>query len=84
MSHYYASAAHEVMHIITDIKNIGIDQARSIYGIEFIEDDINGRVFDPTYNREFNTLGEWATFSVEQDFVSDHEPFHKHEDDYHQ
>jgi len=84
MSRHHVSTAHEVMHIIADIKNIGIDQARSIYGIEFIEDDINGRVFDPTYNREFNTLGEWANFSVEQDSMSDHEPFRKHEDGYYQ
>jgi len=40
------------------------DEAEKLYGIIF-ED--NGYIFDPTYNRRFPSLGEWADFSVQQD-----------------
>jgi len=64
MSRHHHIHAHEVTHVVNDVKNLSRDEVERIYGIEIKED---GSVFDPTYNRSFISIGEWADFSFEQD-----------------
>lgn len=65
--------AHEVTYIVSEISRLSEDEVKVLYGIDFLED---GKVFDPTYDKEFETIGEWATFNVEQDEVVHDEHFH--------
>lgn len=81
MSRQHHVHANEVAHVVNDIKSMSREEAERMYGIE-IRDD--GSVFDPTYNRTFISVGEWADFSVEQDETSYTEDFGygKYGDDY--
>ena len=65
--------AHEVTYIVSEISRLSEEEVKSTYGIELLE---KGKVFDPTYDKEFETIGEWATFNVEQDEVETEEQFH--------
>ena len=64
--------AHEVAHIIKDVNALSSDEVEQIYGIALSED---GTVFDPTYNRNFVSVSDWAEFSVQQDEVDYSEEF---------
>jgi hypothetical protein len=70
--HNHNVIAHEVSFTINEINKLTEDEVRSIYGIELLE---NGKVFDPTYNKKFESVGEWAEFNIEQDDVEFEEHF---------
>jgi len=70
---YRSSITHTVSYIINEINNLSDDEIKRLYGIDLLED---GKVFDPTYNREFLSVGEWAVFSAEQDAVEYEEHFY--------
>lgn len=73
MSRHHHVHAHDVAHIVNDINRMSSpEEIRMVYGIE-VNDD--GTVFDPTYNRTFATVTDWADFSVEQDEVDYMEEF---------
>lgn len=72
MSRHHHVHANEVTHVVNDVRRLSVEEAQITYGIEIHED---GSVFDPTYNRKFTTIGEWAEFSVEQDEMDYAEEF---------
>ena len=76
--HNHGAIGHDVNYIIQDVMRLPKEEAENIYGIEFTDD---GKVFDPTYNQAFESVGEWAQFSVEQDQVeySEHFTYDSHE-----
>ena len=45
-----------------------------MFGIELLED---GKVYDPLYDMTFETVANWASYSVEQDTV-EYEETYKH------
>lgn len=72
MSRHHHIHASEVSHVVNDITSMSAAEAKVVYGIE-IRDD--GSVYDPTYSREFETVGQWADFSFEQDEMEYTEEF---------
>lgn len=77
--HNHGAIGHDVSYIVQDIMRMSQEDAEATYGIKML---VGGRVFDPTYNQEFESVGEWAQFSVEQDQVeySEHFTYGAHED----
>lgn len=73
MSKQYSTVAHEISYIVSQVNQLSEDEVRDVYGIELLP---NGMVFDPTYNREFFSVGDWAEFSAEQDAVEYKEHFY--------
>lgn len=69
----HSAVAHEVAYVVSQVNELSEEEVRSIYGIELLE---GGKVFDTVYNREFPSVGEWATFNVEQDDVEYEEHFY--------
>lgn len=70
--HNHGAIGHDVTYIVQDIMRMSQEDAEAIYGILMLK---GGRVFDPTYNQEFESVGDWAQFSVEQDQVEYSEHF---------
>lgn len=64
MSRNRTPAANAVANIIRDIRDLPKSEVESLYGIT-ISDNFN--IFDKTYNMKFNSVGEWAEFSVDQE-----------------
>ena len=81
MSRHHSAHAGDVTHILNDIKSMSREEAETVYGIQFLDGD---KIYDPTYSQTFNSLGEWADFSVAQDEMEFSQGFggHDHEDDY--
>ena len=71
--HNHSAIAHEIAYIVSEVNRLSEEEVRSLYGIELLED---GKVFDPTYDQEFVSVGEWAAFNVEQDDVEYEEHFY--------
>lgn len=69
----HSAVAQEVAYVISEVKRLSQEEAQSVYGIELLP---NGKVFDPMYNRTFDSIGEWAEFNVEQDDMEYEEHFH--------
>lgn len=63
------NVSQEVSHILQDVRTLGMEEGSTLYGIEFLSENIEGQVRDVTYERTFDTLAEWAAFCVEQDHV---------------
>lgn len=63
----------EVTRIVNEISHMTQQDIVDTYGI-FV--DKNGRVEDPTYSRKFETVAEWAQFSLEQEEMEYSEQFH--------
>jgi hypothetical protein len=72
MSRNYHVHANEVAHVVNDIRNLSPEEAEQFYGIKIAD---NGSVFDPVYNRKFETVTEWAEFNVNQDETEYEEEF---------
>mgnify|MGYP000156021393 CR=1 FL=1 len=62
--HHHGATAQDVTYIIRQVSTLPKEEIEILYGIELLE---NGKVFDPTYNQEFGSVGEWAAFSVNED-----------------
>jgi len=75
MSRNHSATAYDAAHIVSDIRKLSREDVTRLYGIVKRE---GGKIFDPTYNMEFGSLGEWAAFTVEQDNVEYEEHFHSH------
>lgn len=69
----HSAVAQDIMFTITEVNRMWPDELMSLYGIEIFG---GGKVFDTTYNKVFETVGEWAEFNVEQDGVEYAEHFH--------
>jgi len=78
MGRYNKIASHEIQHLINEVKNMDDEELRVIHGITIEED---GQVFDPTYNKTFDGIAEWATFVVDES-VNDIDEYSRSEDDY--
>lgn len=77
MSRHHSSHANDVSSMIRNINEMGENEASRLYGIEFLDE---GAVYDTMYNREFQSLGDWAEFTVEQEEAEYSEDF-GYEDD---
>jgi len=71
--HNHSATAQEIAYVVSEVNRLSEEEVRSLYGIELLE---GGKVFDPTYNQEFASIGEWATFNVEQDDIEYEEHFY--------
>lgn len=71
--HNHGVIAQEVAFVIGEVHRLSEEEVKSLYGIELLE---KGKVYDPTYNKTFDTVGEWAAFSLEQDDVEYEEHFY--------
>jgi hypothetical protein len=65
--------AHDIAYTVSQVNKLSKEEVYSLYVITLLE---GGKVFDPLYNQTFSTVGEWATFSVEQDDVEYEEHFY--------
>ncbi len=65
--------SHEITFIVNEVKRLEEDEVKSLYGIELLDD---GKVYDPTYSKTFDTVAEWAAFNLEQDDVEYEEHFY--------
>ena len=73
MSRNHSASAQDAAHIINEMIGLDAEQAYDKFGVEMNED---GSIFDPIYQMKFQTIGEWANFSVEQDNIESEEHFH--------
>jgi len=71
--HNHSVVAQEITFIVNEVNRLPEDEVKSLYGIELLE---TGKVFDPTYDKTFESVSEWAAFNVEQDDVEYEEHFH--------
>lgn len=65
--------SQEITYIVNEVKRLDEDEVKSLYGIELLE---AGSVYDPTYNKTFDTVAQWAEFNIEQDDVEYEEHFY--------
>lgn len=72
MSKHHIS--HSQQRMLNDVQRLGKEQLIELYGIEVSED---GTVFDPTENRKFDDLKEWAMYIGEQDDDDNYGTFSK-------
>ena len=79
MSRHYSSKANEISRIVNEVNDLSPEELSAIYGIIVKED---GTVVDMTYNLNFQTIGEWASFFVEDDGQDDFGDFDRYDDDY--
>lgn len=81
--HLHHAISSDVEHILHDIEHLSQEEVEQLYGIVLEE---NGAIFDPTENRHFKTVGEWAEYEAEQDEMEFSEHFghgkQTHEDFY--
>ena len=71
--HNHSAVAHEIAYIVNEVSRLSEEEVKALYGIELLE---GGKVFDPTYDQEFHSVGEWAAFNIEQDDVEYEEHFY--------
>lgn len=50
--------------VLSNVKKMSNEELVNLYGVEISED---GSVFDPTENRKFKDIDEWAMFIAEQE-----------------
>jgi hypothetical protein len=60
--------------VLNDVRSLPIEKLIDLYGIEVSED---GTVFDPTENRRFDNLQDWAECVAEQEDDSNYSTFSK-------
>jgi len=77
--HNHGGFAQEVSYIIRQVATLPIEEVQILYGIELLN---NGGVFDPTYNQKFESVGEWAEFSVNEDRTERSEHFSHDDEEY--
>jgi len=65
--------AQEVTYLISQINKLTEEEVHSLYGIELSAD---GKVYDTTYDKKFDSINEWAMFNIEQDDVEYEEHFY--------
>ncbi len=70
--HNHGGFAQDVSYIVRQVATLPPEEIQILYGIELLD---NGKVFDPTYNQEFGSVGEWAEFSVNEDMTEYSEHF---------
>ena len=72
MSRHHHTISSEISHILYELQNMSKEEAQTVYGIKLQED---GTVYDPTYDKYFESLGDWAEFNAEQDEMEYGEQF---------
>ena len=69
MSRKHSAHQFQVHHLLKQLEGLDEDQLYDDYSIEIVD----GIVYDDYYNREFESLTEWAEFTVENDGLDDPE-----------
>jgi hypothetical protein len=77
--HHHGEFANSVSFIVHQVSTLPKEEIEILYGIELLD---NGKVFDPTYNQEFGSVGEWAEFSVNEDNTEYSEHFYYDDGEY--
>ncbi len=77
--HNRGGFAHDVSYIVQQVSTLSAEEVQDLYGIELLD---GGKVFDPTYNQEFGSVGEWAEFSVNEDRTEYSEHFSYDDEEY--
>lgn len=77
--HHHAAVTSDVYHILHQIKHMPKEEAEQLHGITMNDD---GSVFDPTFNKKFESLSEWAEWNAEQDEMEFSEAFGHGKQDY--
>ena len=72
MSKHHVS--HTQSRVMNDVRTLPAEELVDLYGIEISED---GSVFDPTENRKFQSVSEWAQYIAEQDSDDNYGSFSK-------
>lgn len=70
--HNRGGIAQGVSYTVHQVNTLSEEEVKSLYGIELLE---GGKVFDPTYNQEFDSVGEWAEFCANEDMTEYDEHF---------
>lgn len=65
---------HVQSKVLNDVRTLPSDELIALYGIEVSND---GSVFDPTENRKFEDIDEWAQFIAELDDDDNYSSFSK-------
>lgn len=60
---HHLTTSNEVSHIMLDLKTMDTLQAKSFYGIEPYDDE--GRFYDPSEDRVFESAEEFANWYVD-------------------
>lgn len=61
---HYAMHAAQANAVVASLYDMDYEQIHKTYGISI---EPTGIVYDPTYEREFNSLSEWADWCVAND-----------------
>jgi hypothetical protein len=81
-SRNHKQIAHEIDHLINETRILSTERLYALYGIT-INQDLT--VLDESYpTKKFANVGEWATFTVEQDYADeeyDHDPRYRFDDE---
>jgi len=77
--HNHGGFAQDVAYTVHQVDTLSEEEVKSLYGIERLAD---GKVFDPTYNQEFDTVGEWAEFCANEDMTEYDEHFSYEDEGY--
>ena len=66
--------SHSHTRVLNDVRTLPNEELATLYGIEINED---GTVYDPTENRTFDDLNDWATYIDEQEDDDNYSSFNK-------
>jgi len=72
--HYHGVTASDVAFIVSEVNRLTLEEVKIVFGIEILEE---GKVFDPVYDKTFESVSEWAAFNIEQDDMEYEEHFSK-------
>lgn len=72
MSRNHSVLANEAAHLAKEVESLDPEDARMIHGVEINEDK---SVYDPMFGMNFDSVREWAEFTVEQDELQYSEAF---------
>jgi hypothetical protein len=64
MTRHHAVHAGDSTHILNNISHMTPEETEQIYGIEFREGQA---IYDPIYNKTFNSLSEWVAYTIKQE-----------------
>lgn len=72
MSKHHVSLTQS--RVLNDVRTLPPQELTELYGIEISDD---GSVFDPTENRRFEDVAEWAQYIASQDDDDNYSSFSK-------
>lgn len=68
MSRHNASKSYEIQTLVKQVNEATPDELYSLHGIDI---DEYGSVYDTCYQKQFDSVQEWATFNIEMESSED-------------